>query len=126
MRTLDDPSGKVPSLDRLWTFNSDRDTSLPTSRAVDVAEICPSVAVKICPAAKTTDTITKVGSPQPDLKPIDAHKISLTITNEQAPTVEVCPTCDHQQVRSSRTLLSFDDFYGIDGKDVWAKPYSSG
>ncbi|CAI6373523.1 unnamed protein product [Macrosiphum euphorbiae] len=144
MRTPDGPPAVVMSSDGSWTFNSDSDTSLPTSRAVDVAEICPSVAEKICPAVKTTDTIAKVVNPQPDSKPINAHVISPTVTDEQtideqstdkqatdeqstdeqAPTVAVCMTSDHQQVRSSCTLSSFDDLYGIDGKDVCAKPRS--
>jgi len=145
MRTPEGPSAKVMSSDGSWTFNSDSDTSLPTSRAVDVAEICPSVSEKICSAVKTTDTITKVVNPHPDRKPINAHVILATVTDgqvtgeqssdekstdeqstdEQAHTVDVCLTSDHlQQVRSSRTLLSFDDLYDIDGKDVCAKAQS--
>ncbi|XP_003244839.2 uncharacterized protein LOC100570754 [Acyrthosiphon pisum] len=164
MRTSDEPSAVVMSSDGSWTFNSDSDTSLPTSRAVDVAEICPSVAEKICTTAKTTDTITKVVNPHPERKQINAHVISPTVTDEevtnelstdkqatdeqstdkqstdeqsideqstdeqatdeQAPTVAVCPTSDHQQVRSSRTLLSFDDFYDIHSKNVCTKPQS--
>ncbi|XP_060856728.1 uncharacterized protein LOC132934445 [Metopolophium dirhodum] len=165
MRTPEGPSAKVMSSDGSWSFNSDSDTSLPTSRAVDVVEICPSVVKKICTAVKTTDTITKAVNPHLDRKPINAHVILATVTDgqatdeqstdeqstdeqavdeqsideqstdeqstdehstdEQAHTVAVCLTSDHlQHVHSSRTLLSYDDLYGIDGKDVCAKAQS--
>lgn len=140
MKTPDGLFAVVLSSDSSWTFNSDSDTSLSTSRgAVDVVEICPSVAVKICPAGKTTDMITKDVNPQPDNKPINAHVISPTVTdkqstdeqatdeqstNEQA-TDERAPTVAPQQVRSSQKLLSFNDLYCIDSKDVCAKPQSS-
>eukprot|EP00102_Acyrthosiphon_pisum_P007208 XP_003241742.1 PREDICTED: uncharacterized protein LOC100573069 [Acyrthosiphon pisum] len=84
MKTPNSPSAIVLSSDSSWTFNSDSDTSLPTSRPVDVAEIRPSVAVKICPAVKTTDTIAKVVNLHPDCKPINAHVISPTVTEEQS------------------------------------------
>jgi len=159
MRTPDGPPAVVMSSDGSWTFNSDSDTSLLTSRAVEVAENCPSVTENICTAAKTTDKITKVVNPYPDQKSINSHVISPTVTDEQstdkqatdkqatneqstdeqstdehstdehstdeqAPTVAVCMNSDHQQALSSWTLLSFDDLYGIDGKDVCAKPES--
>jgi len=145
MRTPEKLSAVVMSSDGSWTFNSDSDTSLPTSRAVDVSKIRQSMAVKICPVGKTTDTITKHVNSQPDSRPINAHVISPMVTDEQATdaqptdeqstdeqateeqalTVAACPTYDHQQVRSSRTLLSFNDLYCTDGKDVCVKPQSS-
>jgi len=140
MKTPDSPSAVVLSSDSSWTFNSDSDTSISPSRPVDGAEIRHSVAVKICPAVKTTDTISKVVNPHQDRKPINAHVISPTVTEEQSTdeqatdiqaitdehtSVAVSPTCHHQQVRSSRTLLSFDSLYGMDSKDVCAKPQSS-
>ncbi|KAL4083488.1 hypothetical protein QTP88_028804 [Uroleucon formosanum] len=135
MRTPETPSAVVMSSDGSWTFNSDSDTSLPTSRAVDVAEICPLVAEKICPAVKMTDMITKVVNPHQDRKPINGNVISPTFaeeqatdeqsTDEQSPTLAVCQTSDHQQVSLSRTSLSFDDLYGIDSKDVCVKPQLS-
>lgn len=135
MKTPDGPSAVVLSSDSSWTFNSDSDTSLPTSReTVDVVEICPSVAVKICPTGETTDTIRKDVNPQPDSKSTNAHVISPTVTDEQATdeqsteeqaTDEHAPIVAPQRVRSSQKLLSFNNLYCIDGKDVCAKPQSS-